>query len=188
MTTAQDGPRRDNRLFMWAGHYSIWLLAPAVAAFFAGYLSSGNGRHATAVSYATSAVWVAWILSSVLDQGYHDARLCERCIAATPLDPQAAVTRWRPALRWRHSKFMLLAMLWAIVIFFTNTIQDGVSWWRFLLTAAAIGALCSSTFSEWVHRRLYPWCPFCHWGDGGDPEASPEPDPEDHGVKPVVPA
>jgi len=29
--------------------------------------------------------------------------------------------------------------------------------------------------SEYVHRRLWPWCPICHWrGEGGDYEVSPD--------------
>jgi hypothetical protein len=28
-----------------------------------------------------------------------------------------------------------------------------------------------------IHRPLQPWCPQCHWDDGGDEEPAPEPVP-----------
>jgi hypothetical protein len=40
--------------------------------------------------------------------------------------------------------------------------------------------VAASVFASGImHRRLRPWCPWCRpWDEGGDPELSPEPDPD----------
>jgi hypothetical protein len=177
---------------MWIGHYSLWLFIPYLV-----------------LSIATDAAgrpdWLSWIAlpaliafwgSVIIDNGYHSAKLCERCMGGTPLDPQAAVEKWRPALRADHRNGMILAILLANIAWTFGAgsllVNGGLGLpkhhdvWAYLLQD--IPSLIIIT-SYWiivrVHRDLYPWCPWCHWGDGGKHEAVPDPDPEDHGVKPV---
>jgi hypothetical protein len=31
-------------------------------------------------------------------------------------------------------------------------------------------------YTEWLHHRLRPWCPYCRpWDEGGDQELAPDP-------------
>jgi hypothetical protein len=179
---------------MWTGHYALWMTIPYIVL--------------TVISDVTGQPgWLTWVLapaivlfygSVIIDSQYHHARLCGRCFAAAPLDPQAAVDKWRPVLRADHKNRMILAILganflWSVLI--GSLLVDGVRWaglpahhaaWAYLLHDLPVIVI---VISYWVmarkHRDLYPWCPWCHWRDGGDEEEIPDPDPEDHGVKPV---
>ena len=46
--------------------------------------------------------------------------------------------------------------------------------WALALSALGSVALGLTYVVTWQHRRLYPWCPFCRWGDGGAEEVSPD--------------
>ena len=120
-------------------------------------------------------------------------------MGATPLDPQAAVERWKPALKADHrNKLILLILLANFVWVFGvgNVLVDGAHWagipkhhdvWAyFLQDLSTLIIIPAYWLIQRVHRDLYPWCPWCHWDDGGDEEKVPDPDPEDHGVKPPV--
>ena len=90
----QEGPRNDNRFLMWAGHHSIRFMIPAIVLIIAFTVAGHPGGDNGVLSWVVTVLWLAWFATLMVDQGYHDARLCERCIAATPLDPQKAVNRW----------------------------------------------------------------------------------------------
>lgn len=187
--TATDTPggRRELRglgqALMFTGHYALWVLL-AYAAGAIAYNASGTPGW---LSWPVGVLAVAWILSFGADAAYHDSHLCERCIAATPLDTQKAVDRWRPALWLFHRKRLYVGTLLAMIawIFISAIIFRGHHWWTDIANSVIVIVLVISGVITWTHRRLYPWCPWCNWGKGGDEEKVPDPDPEDHGVKPV---
>ena len=179
---------------MWTGHYALWMTIPCIVLI---VISDVTGRPG----------WMSWVLAPalllfyaplIIDRQYHHARLCDRCFAATPLDTQAAVDKWRLVLRANHRGRLILAillanLLWGILA--AALLITGVRWaglpahhsaWAYLLQDLPV---IITVASYWAmtrkHRDLYPWCPWCHWGDGGDEEKAPDSDPEDHGVKPV---
>jgi hypothetical protein len=108
----------------------------------------------------------------------HSRKLCERCARSTPLDPQAAVARWRPALRWLHryrAQKIFVVLLLAVMT--TNALwqEDG---YRDYADMTVVFIFLVYVTMQHKHKRLQPWCPWCNWGKGGDKEVSPEvPDP-----------
>lgn len=169
----QDRPGRGDRpAIMRLGHYSTHLLAGVIAVTIA---DDALGRPAGVMSGLIGAAWCVWAVSMAADAGYHVHRLCERCIAASPLDPQAAVARWKAALRVHHSKPLMIGALLAVLGWF---LLDGRirhwSWWALGADAVAVTLIGLVNVADYKHRRLYPWCPWCHWGDGGSEEVSPD--------------
>lgn len=113
-------------------------------------------------------------------------RMCLHCMRRTPLDPQAAVDRHRWALLAEHvlARFPLLtwAALVAVGAVSYRLVQDSGVKPLYALFDIALVSLC---YVGWRHHHLQPWCPRCrgHWGDGGDPERVPEPDPVAKGTR-----
>lgn len=170
--TTQDKPGRgDRRAIMWLGHYSVFVLWGGIALFIANdAVGQPSARPWFWIVTVVSVVWIG----SLFADGYHEDRLCERCIAASPLDPAAAVQRWRPALWWTHQKRLsLIVMLAALSVFVCNALFHHPPWWLSALSILAFLVLGISFAVTYQHRRLYPWCPYCHWDDGGDEEISP---------------
>lgn len=174
----QDAPRHDNRFFMWAGHYSIRMMLPAIAVIVVFTVTGRPGGDNGVLSWVVSAVWMAWFATVILDTGYHESRLCERCITATPLDPQAAVTRWDRILRFFHQRKRITVLAVAVTLwFFVGAAFTDHKWWSYVLSVlcyALIGVLFTALH---MHRKLYPWCPYCKWDGGGEKEVVPDPDP-----------
>lgn len=115
---------------------------------------------------------VAWTTSDVL---HLRRRLCLRCARATPLDPQAAVAKKMRWLRLYHYTTER-PWLWAgtLIVLVAPIYVFGLKWLSPLVWIPAVGL----PVLAWVHMPLQPWCPFCHWDDGGDEEPSPEPTPD----------
>jgi hypothetical protein len=158
---------------MWLGHYATHLLLAAVAASVA---DDAMGQPGGVVQWAAVAAWTVWIAAFLVDGGFHRERLCERCVAASPLDPQAAVDRWRRALRLHHARAVMVAVLAGVVGW---NLASGALFrhppaWALAVSALASVTLGASYAVSWQHRRLYPWCPFCRWGEGGAEEVSPD--------------
>ena len=120
---------------------------------------------------------------------YHwaKARLCLRCIRGVPLDPGTEVKRHLWLLRIQHWGPMRTSLVFGGVLAFTLILPYLVHISKDSLVDR--GALVPldvvlfvSLFSSWIHHRLQPWCPYCKpWGEGGEEELVPGPDPdEDH--------
>jgi hypothetical protein len=159
---------------MWAGHYSTFILLAAVAASVA-YDAAGRPGGGV-IDWAMDVAWLAWVASFTADARVHRERLCERCIAASPLDPQAVVTRWRQVLRLHHDRRTMIVIYGAIVAWDLGSASlfRHPSAWALAVDALTVSVLGATYVVTWQHRRLYPWCPFCSWGDGGPQELSPD--------------
>lgn len=172
MTTEQDRPERPiNPRVMWLGHYSNYVLLAVLALGIAGAATGQNQGPLGDVAAAFGVVWIAAMLASF----YHNARLCERCVAASPLDPQAEVDRWRLMLRWEHLPWVqtVSALGYGVWIAFLFHYHH-VPWWYWIPGAVLVPLFVSVVIADRQHRRLYPWCPWCHWGGGGDEEVAPD--------------
>jgi hypothetical protein len=157
---------------MWVGHYSLYLLLCTVAVSIVS--EATEWRYGVLVDLS-AAGWIAWIASIYAD-AFHDRRLCERCIRDAPaLGPERSVKRWKPLLWLFHRK-----LLFAIVFFL---VCMNVGWailgykneprWQVLLGGLVLLSVALSWLTLFQHRRLQPWCPYCHWDEGGEEEASP---------------
>jgi len=164
---------------MWAGHYSIRIMIPALVGIIAFTVAGRPGGDNGVLSWIVTVAWLVWFVTVMLDYNYHEARLCERCIAATPLDPQKAVTRWDWVLRLFHSKKILFAVSLGLTVwFFAGPVLAHHHWWGYAISVVAFVLLGVLVTSIHVHRRLYPWCPYCRWGGRGEEEeVVPDPDP-----------
>lgn len=177
--TVTEGPRpgRGDGLTMWLGHHNnmLWLGFAALNVA-QDALGSPDGGPVTWLGNAYTAVF---LYSLWAEFRVHNHRLCERCVASSPLDPQAAVGRWRPALRLVHARWVMgvvIAVLLARIVL--GHVFRPVPWWLLATDAAVMASFGCFAVAYWAHRRLYPWCPWCHWGGGGDHEMSPDvPDP-----------
>lgn len=169
------GPRRENRGLMFLGHYSWVFLVVLVVLDVA---NDATLAHWPVLSRLVGVAWVLWLFDlMIVDKSYHDARLCERCIAATPLNPEAAAERWDRCLQLEHSGFRMSLVLFTVVGL-NLWIQTYHDWIGYLTDALVLMSIVVVYGAEYAHRRLYPWCPYCHWRDGGDPEYVPEHDPD----------
>ena len=173
----QDAPEpgeRKGRMMMAAGHYLI-VPTTAWAVYSIGY--GFEGIPPGPADWAQEALFTAFMACFYCDLRWHSMRLCERCAALTPIDPQTSVRRWRQALRSVHLvKDRKAALLAFVAITVAPALTHGaVSRWLYVVAAAVVGSFWVAT---WRHGRLRPWCPWCNWGKGGDEEVSPEvPDP-----------
>lgn len=125
------------------------------------------------------------ILLAMLHVDY--ARICVRCMRSVPEDAplRAATRRKRLWLRthhrlrgWRMSVSLLALMIVSTIV---DRVWDApaVSGAFTLIIVVGIGAVI---WSNWIHHRYRPWCPWCRrWDDGGHHEHSP--DPVDNGEK-----
>jgi ABC-type transport system involved in cytochrome c biogenesis permease component len=170
MTVSND-PRPANRFLMLAGHYAYLGLVAVVVVDVA---DDGAAFHVPGLRIAAGAVWILWLVAALLaDDRYHTSRLCERCIAATPLDPQAAVERRMRWLQLHHeTRWQMLALVPAVALELWLGTSHG--WLSIAADLLLICVISLSFGSEYIHRRLYPWCPMCRWRDGGDHEVSPD--------------
>jgi hypothetical protein len=109
----------------------------------------------------------------------HELALCEICATRTPLNGSDAAQRNKIQLRLFHKgrtiAYVMVAMLAAVI---------GASWilhWPEIIGHLAFNiSFVETAVSMHVsitHNLLKPWCPWCHWGGGGDHEPSPEPTP-----------
>lgn len=169
------GERRGvipDRAVMWLGHYSVFLLLAAVAASVA---DDAAGQPSGLLDWIVDAAWLAWVAALLADMGRHREHLCERCIAATPLDPQAAVDCWRRVLRLQHAHGAWIALLGAVVAWdIGSALFRHQPPWAFAVDALVSVIVGASWLVTWQHRRLYPWCPYCRWDGGGHHEVSPD--------------
>jgi hypothetical protein len=149
------------------GHYAPWLLATLV----------GSLIVLTLVP-AVSAV-VAWqilvlLLAAAVFLGLsilvHNRRLCERCIAALPLDAAAVAGRFAVRFRVAHlfeSKLFALCYLAAVggsAVLYSHPV--GRYGW-----AVAEASLVYLLLVYVTHQRLQPWCPHCR--NGGEERKVP---------------
>lgn len=110
--------------------------------------------------------------------------LCLRCMRNTPLDPGREVARnkvflWE--LHWSTGR------LWVVLGVCVGILLVGEHAHGLMHTLSKIPLdiqFFSLTWAIWIHHRLRPWCPYCRgWGEGGEEERVPDPDPAEKGVR-----
>jgi hypothetical protein len=158
-----DTPR--GRFLQRLGHYANPVLLLAVAATVPlGFFDNAPARIAGGLCTAT-------VLAAIVLDFRHDAGLCERCIAAMPLNAPDRVrqSRTRAMLRIRHTPRRIGLVVLAVILVASFIPLHG---WH----AGADGAFSSLIVvvfwaSLYVHRKVEPWCPWCHPRDDGGSEA-----------------
>lgn len=133
---------------------------------------------------------MAWVLMIVFGASvWHQLRpgLCLRCMKEVPLDGPVRAETQRSLLKLAHFNGS-----WKSVIVTVALVIVGPIIVELLLNGehTSLSSVPSDLwifaliYSNWLHHRLRPWCPYCRdWDDDGDPE--PSPDPTTFGTKTV---
>lgn len=111
--------------------------------------------------------------------------MCTGCAEIVPTDPQRAIERnawplWLSHVLDEHPLGVWVylfcgALATGALVHFTGVNP------LYMPYDLSVMAICYST---WRHHYLIPWCPRCReWGDGGDPEFVPDPDPVERGTR-----
>lgn len=163
----------------WLGHYAKYLLLGIFASIVVLVCLP------EALLQQMKSMFIVLLVPELLVIGasqLHGRHLCIRCMDETPLDPQQQVTRYKPVLKAFHVLFSKYGFIGFLVI-------AGIMGVRILANSGpeinvVVMFICIALTGliAAVHRRLEPWCPYCHGrgrDDGPDPEPEPD-DPEDH--------
>ena len=161
-------------LLGWLGHYFLYTVAIAVPLSAATTIA---GRNITWLLWLTAAAWGVLVVALTADLIYHRTSLCERCIREAPaLNPSRPVQRWKRALWFDHQRKLQLAILFG---YFAWGLYDGrvhhEATWQMAGDIGYMIIIAVTWLITWQHRRLMPWCPYCHWGRGGYHETVPVP-------------
>lgn len=154
------------------GHYAPWILAGVVGAL--------------VVTTVLPAAWamLPWpvplaLIPLALYVGIsiivHNRQLCERCVAALPLDASATAGRYGRRFRVAHLfQDRLFAVCYLLVVAASFVLYaDPVGRYA---TALVESSLVYLLFVYVTHQRLQPWCPYCRQG-GDERDAPIVPDP-----------
>lgn len=173
-TAAASSPRE---WWPWIGH-NAWRLQLAVFVVWAVSLFLTSVL-SVLVLVASLVVYITLTIAEVV----HDHKLCDECIAAWPLDPQAEVEQRRGWLRMEHRwadvrRWITVAISIVVVGIAVGlavmVVVTGQSWPQRAFSIALYVWFGSTAYSRHVHKRLEPWCPWCHRDDGDD-HFHPEP-------------
>ena len=176
-----DTPR--GRFWQRLGHHGTVIIALAVGA------SIPLGFFGGAIAGYVSGVLTEIMLVAFVLYFRHDAGLCERCVASMPLNAPDRVKqpRTRTMLRIRHAPLKVaLTVFVAVEVLFLWPLHG---WHRG--AAGALGDVILATYwvSLYVHRKVEPWCPWCHpRDDEGDEGFVPDGPPGNRIPAPVGPA
>jgi hypothetical protein len=115
---------------------------------------------------------VGCVLLSWVAMRQHDSRLCEHCVAAMPINPTEAASRYRSRLAVAHlgsdrkavAAYLLVLVGSSVFLLGGSPTLSlvGPYLWSAVQATMIYLVLCHTT-----HRRLQPWCPQCR-GDDGD--------------------
>jgi hypothetical protein len=176
-----DGAARLDPLFMWMGHYYFYFLLASVPFTAADIVTGYSVGWIVVLNDVTMFAWITALICEFLR---HQDGLCERCIREAPtLNPEPPLRRWHWALWCRHQRRLMIALSGGYLawILYADA-QRHPQPWQVALDVAALLLVVVIWFILLQHRRLEPWCPYCHWGRGGDHETAPAP-PEEPAVR-----
>lgn len=171
--TNDSGAAWPARLAARCGHYGPELLCASVLAVIAYGLHPPQGAFALTAPVAL----VTFVLGSWVLMRRHDHGLCERCVAALPLNAAEVAARYRRRFWLAHHlgrPRVLIPYLTVLIGSNFATTTAGRLGWAVIQTSMIYLIMSYST-----HRRLQPWCPWCRGGDDGLHSPS-DPQPHDH--------
>jgi hypothetical protein len=149
------------------GHYAPWLLATVLGLLIALTLVPVVPLFVVVpvlLAMFAVALYLAFALFA------HNRRLCERCIAALPLDASTVAHRYAWRFRVAHlfeNRVLAVGYLGVVLgssLLYTHPVGR-YAW------AAVQATLVYLLLVYMTHQRLQPWCPRCR--DGGEELAAP---------------
>lgn len=172
MATAHFGDgSRASRAQSAMAHALIYVLAVAALARIASWFGLLGW-----VDIATAVVLVAcWAVSVFHRRRDH---LCARCMDDIPADAPTQAEGRRFPLWFVHFNSTLRGMTITMLLVVGARLPHSIAGDPGLRLVQIPGDLWmfAIIYSEWLHHRLRPWCPYCRpWDDGGDEEHAPDP-------------
>lgn len=213
MSTAESAASRPRReILPWVGHNAWWMQA-AINVGFWGYIAYGVATRGTGTRETSADWYrepSLYIIGGLILLSYwlayrarkHERTLCTRCAEITPLDPQQATHRHRRALLAHHgwvsdnetavrpllraaiiNTLGLLIVLGALGVMVASLWLSIPRWLTVVLSVVVVTGSLTWPYIAEIHRRLYPWCPYCKDDDGWDDHGDHEPSPTPQGTK-----
>jgi hypothetical protein len=113
----------------------------------------------------------------ILNMRHRTGALCNQCIQQMPLDGAEQAEKRHKVLKTLHALWEGQRMLWFLLvimalIFAGTYAPDGAL--RHTADSFSLLPLVVLFIAYHIHERLQLWCPFCHWGNGGEEEPSPQ--------------
>lgn len=156
------GGRRTSRLADVVGHHASRVLMACIVAAVVVGLRPLPG----ALSFTVPVALFGLVIASFLLMRQHDRGLCERCMAAMPLDAPRQAERYRRRFWMAHTgsepRFLIPYLIVLIGSNFATSPAGRIGWAVIQLTMVYL------VLSQTTHRKLQPWCPWCSDGGGGD--------------------
>jgi hypothetical protein len=149
------------------GHYAPWLLGTLLSGLIVLTLVPNGWSFVPLPVLLGLLVVTAYVAFAVFA---HNRHLCERCIAALPLDASSAARRYGMRFRVAHLfEHKLLAAGYLLIVVGSSVLYtDPVGRYEW----AAVQATLVYLLVVYVtHQRLQPWCPGCR--QGGEDVATP---------------
>lgn len=177
----RDQTKKSQRDLLRVGHQMIKYL-PIFFALEIFIDGSGLSWRVTAFNI----IGVFFLLSAIYLLSRHDSKLCESCIEETPINGEQLVeVSWRrKCLHMIHLLNSLRMMIFILTGFFAVQLLFSLIADRHYISHLLSNIITAVLTDLWCllywtadrqHRRLIMWCPWCHWGNGGDYEEVPDP-------------
>lgn len=171
--------RYDFFVSPWIGHHACRIIFTAYAAHIAYTAVELLVGLPSQLAFGLHLLWLSTVMYASLALLLH-ARgpLCERCIAAMPLDGSARAERYRRNLATFH--WLKTHPLGCIAIWAATVALVGLAKYAGLLPESAEALLYAGPVM-WVilslsrHSRLQLWCPQCRRDNGGGYDITPAP-------------
>jgi hypothetical protein len=179
MTMGTSTPRRPGRVIPWLAHHDPALMIVSGVILF---LPLGDDLIGSITVYVGAAVFALAVSASVV---HSYSYLCLRCAEKTPLDGVAEAQRRHRSITVLHAisegrRGRVIAWASLALFFFNGLLKLFIDPrpWGSIFPMLAYAFWTAHSFLYLRHLPVQPWCPHCHWDDGGDEEESPIiPDP-----------
>jgi hypothetical protein len=157
-------------------HYGEPLVIAVIAASgVVGWVPIPKGIWESIVTWVSMAALTG---AFILRDAHAKGDLCETCITHMPLDMERAVQRnkgwlWTNHLFFDRSLWRLIWLGVMIGLIGVSLLVHGIL--RNALMTGVDVLLIVELMAIYVHRRLYPWCPWCRHGGRDDRVEAPTP-------------
>jgi hypothetical protein len=177
------------RVGRWAGHYYLYV-AGVLMLVSDLYNLVFNPRDNLSATGLIGWLMTGALMGAIYASARHDRRLCEACIRDMPLNGEERAAKEIWYLRTAHGRnlrkiFVRCVLPYLALAMFCRFGIDLKYPWSNLVGEGVTVLLLLMNVVVAKHRRLQPWCPFCHWNDGGSGAAEPSPDPDPSAKVPV---
>jgi hypothetical protein len=160
-------PGERRRLRLIATRLAHWQPAVITLAIVVQIVQTVTGHTDDLIGVCINIPMITLVVFTFAADYWHIYFMCERCAANTPLDGPGEAHRYRHLLWLVHRAFPLFAGIYIVgaTIYFALHVS--------VLFYAIFAFFAIEAVAQLRHRVLQPWCPRCHWDDGGAEEQVP---------------